>query len=425
MRAWQLAALALAAVTFSAAAAADQDQALLQALQLTPAQQKEVQCLARHKANACPAVKLTAQQKAELHKVAPDLKITPQLIDRLRAIVLDRSRSIGERVKAMEKLTGIHPKHPIHLNICIWDIVGRDGPIFTAAENERPRLLSYGIAAHMIEYTSESVMVQALKAGRCDAALMSGLRARLFDKYTGTIDSIGGLESLRQMHLLLRVLSSPKVADKMVSGDYDVLGIAPAGGAYLFVDNKKIDSLAKAAGKKVAVLNYDKTQAQMVAQVGATPVPTNFVHAPNLFNNHAIDVLPAPLVAYEALELYKGMQPNGGIIQLPIAELTMQLIGRRAKIPNLAAQLVREAFFENYGRIVSRLHQETSRIPKHWWIPIPAADKHHYEQLMRQARIHLRNKGYYSGSMLELERRVACHYHPSRAECTAPGPDNN
>lgn len=87
---------------------------------------------ARHKAEQCPKVKLTAHQQKELHRVAPNLKITAQLIDKLRSIVLDRSRSIGKRVKAMENLTGIRPKHPIHLNICIWDPVGRDGPIFTA-----------------------------------------------------------------------------------------------------------------------------------------------------------------------------------------------------------------------------------------------------------------------------------------------------
>lgn len=420
-------------------------------LGLTDAQQAVLVCLSEHDAAQCPPVKLTAQQDSQLQQLAPGLKLTPQLvdklrdialdtglnmdqriaalheipglhtlIDKLRAIVYDDHLTVDARIVAMEKLTGFKPQHPFPLNVCIWDISGRLGPIFAAAEEQRTRILSYGIDAEMTPYTSESVMVQALKAGKCDAALMTGLRARSFNKYTGTADSIGGLESLDQMKLLQRVLASPQLADKIVSGHYVVMGIAPAGGAYIFVDDKRINSLAKAAGKKVAVLAYDKVQAQMVAQVGATPVPTSLVEAPNMFNNHVVDVLPAPLVAYQALELYKGMSPDGGIIKLPIAELTMQLIGNRDKIPNLAAQLVREAFFENFDRITARLKQEFAKVPDHWWVPIPAADKSHYEVMMQQARVQLRDKGYYDGDMLKLERKVRCHFDPTRPECTNP-----
>jgi len=411
----------LAVISAAHAAAGDATQAMIDALQLTPAQQAAAVCLSQHDVAQCPAVTLTAAQQAELAKVAPGLKVTPQLISQLRSIALDSSRSIDDRVAAMQKLTGIRLKQPVHLTVCIWDIAGRLGPIFTAAQEQRDRILKFGIDADMVAYTSESVMVQALKAGRCDAALMSGLRARSFNKYTGTIDAVGGLESLKQMKLLQQVLASPRLADRMVSGRYVVMGIAPAGGAYLFVDDRRINSLAKAAGKKVAVLDYDKVQAQMVAGVGATPVPTDIVEAPNMFNNHVVDVLPAPLVAYQPLELYKGMTPNGGIIRLPIAQLTMQLIGRSSKIPNIAAQLVREAFYEGFDRITARLRQETDRVPAHWWIDIPSTDKDHYQLLMQQARMRLRDRGYYDADMLHLEKRVRCKFDPTRAKCSDHG----
>lgn len=44
---WHITALLFAALLLSDAVSADQNQDLLQTLQLTPAQQKEVQCLAR------------------------------------------------------------------------------------------------------------------------------------------------------------------------------------------------------------------------------------------------------------------------------------------------------------------------------------------------------------------------------------------
>lgn len=327
----------------------------------------------------------------------------------------DNHAELAQKLRAQ---LGIGPHETVKRKVCIWDIAGRSGPVFNAAKDQRTRILQYGVDIQLEPYTNEGVMVEALKAGRCDAALMMGIRARLFNKFTGTIDSIGGIESTRQMRVLLQVLADPRMADKMVQGAFEVLGIAPGGAAYVFVDDRSIDTLAAAAGKKVAVLDYDKTQAEMVAQVGATPVPTDIVSAPNKFNNHVVDVLPAPLVAYQVLELYKGMSPDGGIIDYPLAQITMQLVGRKDRFPPAAAQLIREEFFAGFDEIESRLQQEADKVPKHWWIQIPAKDKLNYDNMMQQARIKLRSQGYYSAAMLTLQRKIRCKFDPSRPECT-------
>src|SRR5699024_5516127 len=112
--------------------------------------------------------------------------------------------------------------------VCIWDIVGRSGPIFTAAQDQTTHYLKHGIKVKLVPYTDERVMVETLKAGLCDAALMTGMRARLFNQYTGTIDSIGGLPSEEHLRLLLKVLADPRSAPHMTQGEYVVLGIAPA-----------------------------------------------------------------------------------------------------------------------------------------------------------------------------------------------------
>ena len=75
--------------------------------------------------------------------------------------------------------------------ICIWDIGGRNGPVFNAAMEQRALAVEYGINLDMVPYTNETVMVEEFKAGRCDAALMSGLRARQFNLYSGSVDAIG------------------------------------------------------------------------------------------------------------------------------------------------------------------------------------------------------------------------------------------
>ena len=170
----------------------------------------------------------------------------------------------------------------------------------------------------------------------------------------------------------------------------------------------------------MAVLDYDPTQAEMVSQIGATPVASDIVSAPNKFNNGVVDVLAAPLVAYEVLELYKGMEPDGGIIDYPLAQITMQLIGRKDKFPNEVAQLVREEFYNSYHLIMERLEIEAEKVPEHWMIQIPQEDKQEYEIMMQEARLQLRKKGYYDATMLTLQRKIRCKLDASRAECSNP-----
>ncbi|MDF1820551.1 MAG: DUF6091 family protein [Alcanivoracaceae bacterium] len=366
------------------------------------------------------ATMMTAQQKEELNRAAPGFTLTPENAAQMRAIAFDQTRSIEERAAALKELTGFGKGEPVKRRVCIWDIAGRSGPIFTAAMDQRTQILKYGVDVELIPFTNESVLAEDLKAGMCDAALMSGLRARLFHKYAGTIDAVGAVPSQEHMKVLLRVLAHPKSAPRMVSGEYVILGIAPAGAAYVFVNDRSINSLAAAAGRKVAVLDYDKTQAEMVASVGATPIASDIVSAPNKFNNGVVDVLAAPLVAYEVLELYKGMSPDGGIVEYPLAQITMQLIGRKDKFPNELAQLVREAFFQNYDLIRQRLAEEEAKVPAKWWIPLPEKDKQQYEVMMQEARLELRQRGYYDADMLSLQRKIRCKLDANRAECANP-----
>ncbi len=308
---------------------------------------------------------------------------------------------------------------PIERRICVFDVAGNAGPAMNAMKDWRAEALEWGLKAELAPYVNEGVAAEELKAGKCDAALMTGIRARLFNQYVGTLDSVGGIPSMEHMRMLLKVLAHPSQADKMSNGNYEVMGIAPAGAAYVFVDDRSINSLNKAAGKKVAVLSYDETQAQLVSQVGATPVPSNMTDFSSKFNNGVVDVIVAPLAAYNALELYKGLKPDGGIIDYPLAQISFQLVANDDRFPPEIAQKSREYFFDNFDETRERLNQEAQAVPEKWWVDIPTQDKQEYESLMQQARTQLRDDGYYNADMLKLQRRVRCKIEPGRAECTS------
>ena len=367
------------------------------------------------------AANLTQAQKQQLQTLLPGVTLNDSTLEKLEDVFYTREMPVRSRLKAISQMVGLDQMpagSTLKRTICIWDIGGRNGPVFNAAMEQRALAVEYGINLDMVPYTNETVMVDEFKAGRCDAALMSGLRARQFNLYSGSVDAIGAVPSQKHMQTLLKVMAHPRQAGHMVQGDYVVMGIYPAGAAHIFVNDRRISSLAKAAGKRVAVLDYDETQAEMVAAIGATPVTTDIVSAPNKFNNGQIDILPAPLVAYEILELYKGMSPDGGVVDYPLTQLSMQLIGRLDKFPNEVAQLIREASFEAYPDVIKRIEVETRRVPERWMIAIPDKDKREYEVMMQDARDALRAQKYYSSDMLDLQRKIRCKFDPTRSECS-------
>src|SRR5690606_37277272 len=117
----------------------------------------------------------------------------------------------------------------LHRKICIWDIVGRHGPVFSAAQEQRALALEYGVNLEMSPFTTETLVVEELKAGRCDAALVSSLRVRTLNLYTGTIDGVGPVPDAAHMRVLLQVPSHPRQTGKMVNSEYVVMGVFPAG----------------------------------------------------------------------------------------------------------------------------------------------------------------------------------------------------
>ncbi len=81
-------------------------------------------------AQADNQLNLTPAQQAELEKSAPGVSLTPELAEKLRAIAYDQSRSLDDRIDAMQKAAGFSQGEPLKRRICIWDIAGRAGPIF-------------------------------------------------------------------------------------------------------------------------------------------------------------------------------------------------------------------------------------------------------------------------------------------------------
>jgi hypothetical protein len=303
--------------------------------------------------------------------------------------------------------------------LCVWDIVGKSGPVASQMEDYRLNALKWGVDLDLKVYTDEKIAAEDLKSGACDAAGITGLRAREFNSFTGTLDSIGAIPDESHMRVVLQYLADPKLAKLMVSGDYEIAGILPGGAAYLFTNDRSIDTVGELAGKKFAAMDFDKAQAIMIESVGASPVSVSLTNFGSMFNNGSVDIIGAPAIAYDALELYKGLGDDGAIVNFSIIQLTAQIVARHDRFPEGFGQSSRNYAWSQYGKAMEVVNAAEKSIKPSYWLDLPEKDKEGYMEMFRQSRLKLRDQGLYDGKMLSFLSKVRCQKDPALAECTA------
>ncbi len=304
--------------------------------------------------------------------------------------------------------------------LCVFDIVGSSGDVFNMMQDYRTAAREMGVNLRLRAFTDENIAYEELTGGQCDAAAITGIRGRRLNSYTGSLDSVGSIPDYDTLRTVMRVLASgnESVNQHMRSGSYEVMGVAPMGAAYLFVKDQSINNVNALAGKSVAVMEYDEAQGRMAAQVGMSPVMSDITNFAGRFNNHSVDICFAPIAAYSALELYRGLTDEGGIVNYTLGQLTLQMIARHEQFPEGFAQQSREYWYEElFDRGMNVIENAYEDVPEDLWIEIPEADQREYNEMMREARIGMRDDGIYDGEMLSLLRNIRCRQDPGRAEC--------
>lgn len=301
--------------------------------------------------------------------------------------------------------------------VCVFDLLGTSGDVYTMMKDYALAANGWGAKVTLKPYTDERVASEDFKAGQCDAVALTGMRGRQFNSFVGSIDAIGAVPSNAAARAVMQLVSKPQLATDMVQNGYEVAGVTPMGSAYLFVNDRSINTLAKAAGKKMAVLDYDKAQARMVQRVGAQPVSADITTFGGMFNNGQVDIVGAPAIAFKPLELHKGLGAKGAIAKFPILQVTGNIIIRQNKFPAGFGQKSREWVATQLPRALAMAEKTEKDIPAKYWMEIPANDQVGYIKLMREARIELTKEGFYNTKMMSLLKRVRCQQNPSSFEC--------
>ncbi len=301
---------------------------------------------------------------------------------------------------------------------CVFDLVGKNGDVYALMKDYQLAAKNWGADIELRVGQNEAVIAEDFKAGKCDGISVTGMRGRQFNKFTGSLDAIGAIPDLKLAVKVMQGLASPTFCKYMTNSKYEVAGVIPVGDAFLMVNDRSINTVAKAAGKKIAVLDYDEAQKIMVQQIGAQAVSADVTNFGSKFNNRQVDIIGAPAAVFKPLELHKGLGTKGAIVNYPILQVTGNLIIRPDKFPAGYGQKSREWVKTQLPRAFGILGKMKADIPQKYWMNIPAADKPGYQKLMRESRIDLTRRGVYDRRMMKLLWQFRCKEDRSNFECS-------
>lgn len=317
------------------------------------------------------------------------------------------------------------PVSMVKRSLCVWDMMGQNGEIFAMMRDYQVKAASMGVDFELKPYVEEKIASEDFRVKYCDAVIMTGLRVRPFNAFTGSIEAIAAIPTDEHMRKLITVLSAPGSARYMQTDfdgqKYEVAGILPFGTAYAFVNDRKIDTVEEVNGKKIAIFDHDKAQAQLTKNLGALSDPSDVTNFSGKFNNGKVDIVIAPLIAYRALELYRGMGKNGGVIDFNLAQVSLQVLIHPERFPAGFGQKSREYLASMYDKQLKMIQNHYHEIADKDWVHITDANRDRYQNMARDARIRMIKDGIYDAKMMSLLRKIRCQMSPALAECSLSG----
>lgn len=310
--------------------------------------------------------------------------------------------------------------HAEDRTLCVYDPLGTNGPAYKTAEAMRlDAQEKYGITFKLRADVEERTAAADLVAGKCDGAVVTGVAARTFGLASATLEAIGALPEYSWLEAALAYLADERMAPKMVSGDYETAGVYPAGAIYLYTRDKSWTRASDLAGKSISVIDDDEAALTMIREVGASGKSASTATFGPMYNSGSVDACYAPATAFEPLELYKGLEKGGGIIDFPLSQLTLQVVIRKDRFPDGFGQWGRTYSYQQRAKSKKLIQAAEDKVEK-YLVDIPDADKPGYADRFLKVRLSLKSKGVYDSTVLGLMRRVRCQKDPARAECADP-----
>lgn len=302
---------------------------------------------------------------------------------------------------------------------CVYDPLGTSGDYFTLFKDYQIEAKRWGVNLELQAYPDDRELIKRFESGQCDMASMVGLRARKYNKFTGTIDSAPGLfESYSDMRAVLNLLAQPKVAPYLEKGGYEVVGALPLGAGYAFVSDRNINSLQAAAGKRVVLPSFADNFDELIKQIHITPVFTDVADYTRAFSGGKAEIAIMPMVIYKPMELDKVLAKlNGGILRRPLLQFTMQILTRKNRFPPTFGQQSREFVLKQIDHSISIARNLDNQSDPRFWIYVKRTDMDRWDEITRSVDEEMAKQGILDPVMMKLMAKIRCRVNPALPDC--------
>lgn len=309
--------------------------------------------------------------------------------------------------------------------VCVFDLLGKSGEAYQVMEEWALMAKTWRTEIDLVSYQNEAQAEKDFEQGKCDGVYMTSMRARSYNKFAGSVDAIGAVSSYaiaqKAISFALDKRNRHRLSSKIGNQSFEVVGISQIGLAYIYVKDKKLNTIEQIKGKKFAVLGYDEAQKIVVKSLGGQAVLSDISDIAKKFNNGQADIMAAPAYAYKPLELDKGLGNDGAIITFPAVNMTMDLIIRPDKFSSNFGENSRAWFLSRLKSNFAVIQRIEVDLPAKYKINLSNEDKTRYQQILREARMGLTKRGIYDATMMSVLKRARCTVERTNFECSLGG----
>jgi len=300
---------------------------------------------------------------------------------------------------------------------CAYDPIGSQGDITRRLNDIRLYAQQYQVKFKVVTYQKEQQAIQAFDDGKCSGLAASNFNTYRYNQFMGSTAGIGLIPNNRTAKSFLQLLNHPTIEKRLVSKNYEAVGMIPIGTAYMVLKNKKLSRVAQLRNQRIGVLPNNPPQQALVGSVGAQPVYVDLSNAIAQFKQNKIDIVPAPVYGLLPYNLQKEFGPDTQVINFPLAYFGVNLIIKPQAYPANFGRKIRGWFVHNSQLLTNRATQWENHLPAYYWVDVSFYEKQSYDVMVAKIRNQYVLSGYYDAYFVQLMKRLRCMDDPRYFEC--------
>ncbi|WP_342371131.1 putative solute-binding protein [Acinetobacter sp. D009] len=300
---------------------------------------------------------------------------------------------------------------------CAYDPIGSQGDIARRLNDIRLYAQQYQVKFKVVTYQKEQQAIQAFDDGKCSGLAASNFNTYRYNQFMGSTAGIGLIPNNRTAKSFLQLLNHPTIEKRLVSKNYEAIGMIPIGTAYMVLKNKNLSRVAQLRNHRIGVLPNNPPQQALVRSVGAQPVYVDLSNAIAQFKQNKIDIIAAPVYGLLPYNLQKEFGPNTQVINFPLAYFGVNLIIKPQAYPANFGRKIRGWFVQNSQLLTNRATQWENHLPAYYWVDVSFYEKQSYDVMVAKIRNQYVLSGYYDAYFVQLMKRLRCMDDPRYFEC--------